>query len=156
MNLIKLSFACLLAMTIFMVPVKLIQAADSAWLQTAMDGGLNQVGTTAFNTPNQPKDIRLITANLLNVFLGLLGTIFIVLMVVAGVIWMTSAGNADKVKKAISLMAMGAIGLLIVLASFAISVFITSRTIYSVGSEVNGRVDPNIKTNDRKAPNAPF
>ena len=149
MNLTKLGLACLLAMAICLAPLKATLALESQWLPAVKNNGLGQIGNTAYNEPNAPKDIRTITANLVNVFLGLLGTIFVVLMIAAGFIWMTAAGNPEKVQKAVNLMAMGTIGLLIVLASFAISLYVTSRTLYSVGTNMEQLPDPNIKTNDR-------
>lgn len=153
MNLTKLGLACLLAMAICFTSSKpvlaLSQGQPSQWLPAVMNNGLGQVGNTAYNEPNRPKDIRTITANLVNVFLGLLGTIFIILMITAGVIWMTAAGNPEKVKKATNLMAMGAIGLLIILSAFAISLYVTSRTIYSVEGNYNQPPSKDIKTNDK-------
>jgi len=153
MNLTKLSFACLLAVALCFIPLKqslaISEGVPSQWLPAVMNNGLQQVGNTAYNQPNRPKDIRTIAASLINVVLGLLGTIFIVLMIAAGFIWMTAAGNADKVKQAVNLMAMGAIGLLIIIAAFAISLYVTSRTIYSVETNINQLPDPNIKTNPK-------
>ena len=45
-------------------------------------------------------DIRIIIAKIIRVVLGLLGTIVLGLMVYAGAIWMTSAGNEDKITQA--------------------------------------------------------
>jgi hypothetical protein len=150
MNLTKLSLACLLAMALFFTATKPTQALESSWWSAVKDNGLGQIGATAYNQPDRPKDIRLITANLVRVFLGLLGTIFVVLMVAAGFIWMTAAGNPEKVSKATNLMAMGAIGLLITLGAFAISLYVSSRIIYS--TQVNNATDPidiNIKATNR-------
>lgn len=153
MNLTKLSFACLLVVALCFIPLKqslaISEGVPSQWLPAVLTNGLGQVGNTAYNQPTAPKDIRTIVASLINVVLGLLGTIFIVLMIAAGFIWMTAAGNADKVKQAINLMAMGAIGLLIIIAAFAISLYVTSRTIYSVETNINQLPDPNIKANPK-------
>ena len=130
-------------------PAQALDTEPSGWLNAVKNNGLNQVGETAYNTYDEPLDIRTIVANLVNVFLGLLGTIFVVLMVAGGIIWMTAAGNPEKVKKAINLMAAGAIGLLIVLAAFAITLFITSRTLYSVEeNNVHNIPDSDIKYNE--------
>lgn len=154
MNFTKLIFAYLLALTLCFLPLKqslaISEGTPSQWLPAVSNNGLGQIGNTAYNVPvsGAPKDIRAIAANLINVLLGLLGTVFIILIIAAGFIWMTAAGNPEKVKKAINLMAMGAIGLLIIIAAFAISLYVTSRTIYSVESSINQSPDPNIKTNN--------
>jgi len=132
----------------------LAEKAPSQWLPAVMNNGLGQIANTDYNEPNKPKDIRTITANLTNVFLGLLGTIFIILMIAAGFLWMTAGGNSEKVKRATQLMTAGVIGLLIIIAAFAISLYVTSRTIYSVEQGIMpGGVDevpdPSIKTNEK-------
>ncbi|MFZ4632201.1 MAG: pilin [Patescibacteria group bacterium] len=65
-------------------------------------------------------------------FLGLLGAIFIILMVYAGYTWMTAAGNEPKIEKAQGMIKTAVIGLIITLSSWAIwslilTNFITAR-----------------------------
>jgi NADH:ubiquinone oxidoreductase subunit 6 (subunit J) len=122
----------------------------SEWLNAVQDNGLGQVGNTDYNT-NKPQDIRTIAANLTNVFLGLLGVIFILLMLAAGFIWMTAAGSAEKVSRAQKLMVAGAIGLLIIISAFAISLYVTSRTIYSVEQGIQPGGYDSIPSGDIKA-----
>ncbi|MEK7084111.1 MAG: hypothetical protein AAB932_02680, partial [Patescibacteria group bacterium] len=71
------------------------------------------------NLSNQ--DVRVSAARIINVVLGLLGIIVTVLIVYAGFRWMTAAGNEDAVKDARKIMFAAVIGLIIVLAAFAIS-----------------------------------
>ncbi|MEK7459303.1 MAG: hypothetical protein AAB663_02755 [Patescibacteria group bacterium] len=53
--------------------------------------------------------------------LGIVGLIFLVLTLYAGVLWMTSSGNADMVKKAKEILVNSVIGLVIVAAAYAIT-----------------------------------
>lgn len=53
--------------------------------------------------------------------LGIVGLIFLVLTVYAGVLWMTSSGNADMVKKAKGILVNSVIGLVIIAAAYAIT-----------------------------------
>lgn len=57
-------------------------------------------------------------------FLGLLGIIFIVLMVYAGYIWMTAAGNEDDIKKSKNLIKAAIIGLIIIIAAYSLTYFV--------------------------------
>lgn len=66
-------------------------------------------------------------ANILNVFFGLLGTIFIILLVYGGYVWMTAAGNSEKVEKAQHTIRVAIIGLVIIASAYAITYFIFSR-----------------------------
>lgn len=71
-----------------------------------------------------PVDPRLIIAQIIYVALGLLGTIFIVLTVYAGFLWMTAGGNEDNISKAKKILMASVIGLLIILVSYSITWFV--------------------------------
>lgn len=69
-------------------------------------------------------DLIQIIGRLINIFLGLLGVIFLVLMLYAGYMWMTSAGDPEKVKKAQTTIRNAIIGLVIIASAFAIVNFV--------------------------------
>lgn len=69
-------------------------------------------------------DIYQIIGTVVNSILGLLGVIFIVLIVYAGIQWMTAEGDEAKVEKAQTTMRNAIIGLIIIVAAYAISFFI--------------------------------
>ncbi|RMD50431.1 hypothetical protein D6827_04035 [Candidatus Parcubacteria bacterium] len=64
---------------------------------------------------------------IINVFLSILGIVFLVLILYAGFLWMTAGGDGDKVDKAKKVMINATIGLVIVLSSYAISSFIINK-----------------------------
>ncbi|HCC83450.1 TPA: hypothetical protein DEP96_01215 [Candidatus Uhrbacteria bacterium] len=64
---------------------------------------------------------------LISVLLGFLGVIFLILIIYAGLLWMTAAGNEDKVKKAQGILMSSVIGLIILLSAYAISYFVISN-----------------------------
>ncbi|MFH1620524.1 MAG: MMCAP2_0565 family pilin-like conjugal transfer protein [Patescibacteria group bacterium] len=70
------------------------------------------------------KGLPEIVGGIINVFLGFLGIIFMVLLLYAGFLWMTAQGEDAKVKKARDMITQAVIGLIIVVAAFAISNFI--------------------------------
>lgn len=65
-----------------------------------------------------------IVAAVIKGFLGLLGIIFIVLMIYAGYLWMTAAGNEEDIKKAKDLIKAAIIGLIIIVAAYSITHFV--------------------------------
>ena len=73
------------------------------------------------------RDLRVTVANIIRVFLGLLGTVAVVLMVVGGFTWMTAAGNEENIGKAKQIMSAGVIGLVIILAAYALASFIVNQ-----------------------------
>ncbi len=62
-----------------------------------------------------------IIARTINAILGLVGSVFVVLIIWSGFRWMTSAGNTDQIKKAKETMINSVIGLAIIVASYVIS-----------------------------------
>jgi len=112
------------------------QAADNGWWSVAEEGGVDKIGKTAFDESGKPKNIIEIVALIIKVFLGLLGIIFVVLLVLAGFKWMTASGEEEKVREARDQILTSIIGILIVLASYAIAHFVLNKIIYATtGSE---------------------
>ena len=56
--------------------------------------------------------------------LSVVGVIFLILMIYGGYLWMTARGNEPQVEKAKNLITAAIIGLVIVLAAYAISIFV--------------------------------
>ena len=69
-------------------------------------------------------DLKSAVVRIINWVLGLLGIIFLVLMVYAGFLWMTAQGDPKQVDKAKSLLTQSVVGLVILLAAYAISTFV--------------------------------
>ena len=74
-----------------------------------------------------------LVATVISAVLGLLGVIFIVLMVYAGFLWMTARGNEDQVKKAVGIIQTAIIGLIIVIAAYSITYFVFNALGGSLG-----------------------
>jgi len=72
------------------------------------------------------EDPRVIVADVINVILGFLGIVAVILILAGGFMWMTAAGNEDKVATSKKLMIAGVVGLVIVLASFGIANFVVN------------------------------
>jgi len=65
--------------------------------------------------------------SVIGIVLSFIGVIFLILMIYAGISWMTAAGNQEKVTKAKNLIINAIIGLIIVLSAYTISSFIGTR-----------------------------
>lgn len=76
------------------------------------------------NLPNQDTDIYGFVGKLINVLLGLVATIFFVLMVYGGFLWMTARGNSEQAGKAKTLIIQSIIGSVIIAAAWAITNFV--------------------------------
>jgi len=65
-----------------------------------------------------------IVATVVKAFLGLLGIIFLVLIIYAGFEWMTAQGDEKKVDKAKDTLTRAVIGLIIIIAAYSITYFV--------------------------------
>lgn len=80
------------------------------------------------------KDPREIAAAVINVILGFLGIVAVIIILIGGFKWMTAGGNEDKTTEARNLISAGAIGLVIILASFAIAKFVLNAIMGATAS----------------------
>lgn len=90
---------------------------------------LNNIGT---------RDIRSVIISIINIFLGLLGIIAIIIILYGGYVYMTSAGDPNKIDKAKKILINGAIGLGIIFFSWAIATFVFRMFGVGVGSDNGG------------------
>lgn len=72
-------------------------------------------------------NLAAIIGGIVKAAIGTLGIIFVVLIVYAGFLWMTARGEEDKVTKAKDTIQRSVIGLVIVIAAYAIASFVISR-----------------------------
>ncbi len=72
-------------------------------------------------------DPRVTTAKLVRTALSLLGTVFLVIVLYGGYLWMTAGGNEDRVGDAKKWIFSGVIGLAIILSAFGITTFVLDR-----------------------------
>ncbi len=79
------------------------------------------------------QDVRVSVARIIKFVLGFLGLIFLVLTLYAGFMWMTSAGNEDRVGTAKKILWGAIIGLAIVMFSYSITQFVV-KNLYEVST----------------------
>jgi len=89
---------------------------------------MGETGRTGYGgvTPT-PASLAELVATIIKAFLGLLGIIFVVLIIYAGYGWMTAAGEEEKVNKAKDTLKQAVIGLIIIIAAYAITYFVFSN-----------------------------
>ncbi len=120
--------AKLLKVMAFLSPLYWLKAGIvSAALQEVEVGlegateSLEEVGAAAeLSTTSLPALI----GNIISIVLGLLGIVFVVLIVYGGFLWMTAGGGGEQIKKAKSILTNAIIGLIITIAAYAISAYV--------------------------------
>ncbi len=61
---------------------------------------------------------------IIGVILSFVGVLFLILMIYAGILWMTASGNEQQVAKAKGLLMNAVIGIVIVFSAYALTTFI--------------------------------
>jgi uncharacterized membrane protein len=87
----------------------------------------NEVGSSAGITSQ--RTLPEIVGSIINIVLGFLGIVFLVILLYAGFTWMTAQGDEGKVKNARSMISQAVVGLIVIVAAFAISNFVLSSLV---------------------------
>jgi len=122
------------SVSFFIITSFLMAGFFSAFPVLAEDYGLNDsagVVTAYQDQISNPDDNFLSTklGTIIGIVLSFVGVIFLILMIFAGLTWMTAQGSQEKVGKAKDLMINAVIGLIIVMAAYAITAFVGDRLI---------------------------
>ena len=121
----KIFFKLKTTLSIFALVVFVLSAfalATPALAQT-LDTGLEYGAVTGLGA----QDLRITIMRIIQIFLGLVGVIAIVITLYAGFVWMTSAGNPERIDFAKRTLRNAAIGLVIILSAFSIVSFIIGQ-----------------------------
>ncbi len=109
------------AATLSIAPTAVAQGFISSAEEILSNTGLTVYGQNATDDSQTLADK---VGGIINVVLGFLGIIFLILIIYAGFLWMTAAGNDDAVGRAKKILINSTIGLVIVIAAYTISSFI--------------------------------
>ncbi len=104
-----------------------VVAAPAIALAAGPDLGLNYATAIGLGT----QDVRTTVSSVIKAFMGLLGIVAVVIILLGGFKWMTAGGNEEKVAEAKKLIISGVIGLIIIMSAYAIAQFV-------VGAVING------------------
>jgi len=89
----------------------------------ASSSGLSSTGQQAGYDAAAPEP-EIIVSRVVQAVLSLLGVAFLGFMMYAGITWMTAQGNEQKVEKAKNMITESIVGLIIVIAAYAIAFFV--------------------------------
>jgi hypothetical protein len=90
------------------------------------DTGLGATASQA-GLGGSPDDLSVVIGTVIKTALGVVGVVFLVLMVYAGYIWMIARGDEAKVEKAKDTIVNCIIGVVIVVGAYAITSFIITQ-----------------------------
>lgn len=132
-NIIKRALVGMVALVILVSPFFMLTPSAMA----VEDYGLSSAGFKAklpgatSETPLPPgiaqTKIQGAIGNLISTALLFVGVIFLVLIIYAGIMWMTSGGNEEKAGKAKKLIGAAVIGMVIIFGAYVITSFVIEQ-----------------------------
>jgi len=119
----KIFIACLFLFIFSLVLAFGVNAQNTNDALKGLDETAKKV--TAFQ--NQKVDSSFVQTRsgiLIGTVLSFVGVLFLIMMIYAGIMWMTAQGNDQQVTKAKDLLINSVIGIIIVFAAYAITAFV--------------------------------
>jgi len=121
---ILIGFFSLVPITAFALNLKDAFQVNNNNAEDPLDKVAQEAGYDVNNADNK---VDVLVSTIINIALSLLGVIFLALMVYGGYLWMTARGNEQQAEKARNLITAAVIGVVIVVAAYAITWFIISK-----------------------------
>ena len=124
-----LSLAVLASLTLSLIGVAVAVPVGAQIDKILTSPQLTEIAQDSYNAPTSGavptgRTVQDIIVLVINTILGLLGVIFLVIIIYAGFLWMTAGGNDEQVGKAKKLLINSIIGIIIIVAAYAISYFV--------------------------------
>jgi cytochrome bd-type quinol oxidase subunit 2 len=125
---------CSILLLIVISPLSCL-AADA---QAGITKGITDF-TNASGLPKGSSDLVVVVTNVVKSLLALMGLILVILIIYAGFTWMTAQGDEKKVETAKTMIKNAAIGVILIIAAYAIATFIVTQTTTAIsGSDSSG------------------
>ena len=100
---------------LFQFPMFVARAQEITLEQTGAAAGFQEV------------ELATVIGRIIAIFLGVLGVVFMILIIYAGWLFMSAAGRDERVEKAKKVLTSAVIGLIITLSAYAITSFVVQR-----------------------------
>jgi len=114
---------------------KFSKLATGLALTAAVALPLTAVAATPFSIENIGGSIGLGTAdlkgtviNIINWVLGILSLLAVIFVIYGGFVWLTAAGNEEKIEQAKKIIGAAVVGLIVILLAWAIVIFVAGTT----------------------------
>jgi len=110
-----------------------INATETADPGLEFDPTINDVKVLQNKSKLGDNDPATIAYGIINWALIFLGIITLVMIIIAGFMWMFAAGEEEKIKKAQDILKGALVGLVLILASYGIASYVFSKLVSAVG-----------------------
>jgi Type IV secretion system pilin len=102
--------------------------ADTPAPNTSDQYGINATAKMA-QIDSGNTDITQVVGTVIKGALGLVGVVFLILMIYAGYLWMIARGNTEKVERSLDTIKAAIIGIIIVALAYAITDFVINQVL---------------------------
>lgn len=99
---------------------------SSSALAKGINSAFDNAKTVASSSGYAGQTFDNLAGDIIRLVLSILGVLFVVFMIYAGFLWLTAAGNEKRVDKAKTIIFESIIGLVVVIAAYAITFFIVA------------------------------
>lgn len=113
-------------MVSLMISPLVAQAASDLNGLSRLKNTADQIGFTTADIKPQSVIMQIVLAAL-----GFVGLIFLIMIIYAGFQWMTAGGNEEKIKDAKKRLQHSIIGLVVIMAAFAIATYVANILVKS-------------------------
>ncbi|MFH0973149.1 MAG: pilin [Patescibacteria group bacterium] len=105
-----------------------VASAGSLWDDQNKEKNMEEIGKifgeTNSSTGGPTVGAHAFIAKIIKIALGLLGIIFVVLLVISGFKYMTAGGNEEQIKESLGTIKHAVVGLIIVLLAYSITYYV--------------------------------
>jgi len=123
LKLLSIRILIITSLFIFLSPLALNADILNSDKKDDFQGNVNQIASDSGMSTSE--SLESIIGTIIRIVLASLGTVFLILMFLAGNNWMRAGGNQEKVSKAQKQIQSLVIGLIIILAAYAISYWVS-------------------------------
>ncbi|MDD4900987.1 MAG: pilin [Patescibacteria group bacterium] len=116
----------LLAMALMAGPASAGKFLNSNTTTNMNNGTQGLANTAGYETSTADSALTLVQT-VINIFLSVIGVLLLAYILFAGYNWLTAEGEEEKVQKAKDTIKRAIVGVIIIVAAYAISVFVMSR-----------------------------
>ncbi|MCF7795783.1 hypothetical protein K9M42_01710 [Patescibacteria group bacterium] len=121
----KLGTLFLSSLFVFLFSFNIVLASSTE--PNAYDSFMSGINSVGEDSGLSEASITEVILSVIQILIGITGTIFLIIIVYSGINWMFAAGDKGKIQKSINLMKNSAIGLAIVAFSYTIVEFIINN-----------------------------
>lgn len=104
-------------------------AASAQGFEPGLGSATKNLGSASGELSKSSTPLPELIGNFINIFLGVLGVIFVILVIYAGWMRLSSQGDPAKVEKSNKMLIQAVIGIVIIVAAYGISSFVIDSII---------------------------